>query len=140
MKHNYKDIAPEINEIVGKINAGTLTDEMLDYVLREYSIVEKGNLGGCLFPILLVIMARMTRQGLRRFTFAWVREHIEPPTHYSHESSRWLLVYRFSEEHIGMIEIKDDLLVDYCRICACGDTNTWINDWTQWDDPIGWSK
>ncbi len=131
----------DYSQIVSELNAGHVTLEMLDQLLVDYRATEYGSLKGEVLPLLLVVMTRLERSGCRQFPFAWVREHIEQPTHfYRKNDNSWELVYRFSDDHIGMIDIRDGIFSGYSRICCSEIPKDLLSLFDKWDNKMNWGR
>ena len=134
MKPDYKALAAELN-------AGIVTTEMLNDVLPDYQANESGTLRGDILPILLIIMTRLRNTGKRTFSFSWFKSNVEPPTHYCNNGDKSMdLIYKYSEDHIGMVRIQDEEFIGYSRFCCVDDPAKFWASFTPWNSKMEWKE
>jgi len=132
---------PDYKALAAELNAGRVSLGMFDVVLADYELREYGTRRGNILPFLLAIMTRLHSSNQRDFTFEWFRGHIEPPTHVAKlDDGNWSFLYRYSEDHIGMVETKAGLFDSYGRFCWSQDPETFWTAHTAWDNQIEWKR
>ena len=134
MKPDYKALAAELN-------AGSVTTEMLNDVLSDYQANESGTLRGNILPFLLIIAARLRNAGKRTFSLNWFKSNVETPTHFRNIDDKSMdLIYKYSEDHIGMVRIRDGEFIEYTRLCCVDDPAQFWASLTPWNSKSEWKE
>ncbi|HMO52666.1 MAG TPA: hypothetical protein PKE26_15900 [Kiritimatiellia bacterium] len=127
--------------IASKLNAGKVTTAMLDEVIADYRVREFGTMRGDILVYLLVIMERLVRSMNQTYSFAWFQSNIEPPTHYNRaDELNWDLIYKFSDENIGMVDIRNGYFTGFGRLCCTKDTDNFWSELKEWKPELAWKQ
>ena len=127
--------------IADNLNAGKVTTAMFDEVFADYRAREFGTMRGEILVYLLVIMARLIRSTSQTYSLEWLQRNIEPPTHFNHdEDSNWDLIYKFSDENIGMVDIRNGYYAGYGRLCCAEDPDKFWSGLKEWEPGQSWEK
>lgn len=129
----------DYDDVVDRMNAGEVSTEMLEAVLADYdsgdAIVSREQQLITLF----VLMTKLVRAGMWQGSWEWFRSHIESPTHYARDDQgNWDLLYKYSEDNIGMVDIREGSFAGYSRLCCTSEPERFWASYTEWDGPVEW--
>lgn len=130
----------DYDALVDRMNAGEVSTEMLEAVLTDYHGGSRAVAREQKLITIFVLMTKLVQVGMWEGTWEWFRENIEPPTHYAaDDQGNWDLLYKYSEENIGMVDIRAGNFEGYSRLCCTPEPERFWAIYTKWDGPIEWS-
>ncbi len=130
----------DYDDVVDRMNAGEVSTEMLEAVLADYQGGDGAVSREQKLITMFMLMTKLVQARMWEGTWEWFRENIEPPTHYAaDDQGNWDLLYKYSEENIGMIDIRAVYFEGYSRLCCTPEPERFWAIYTKWDGPIEWS-